>query len=162
MSVVCRRMFRFVFFYSLSFIFPVTSRYVFICSRLSCLKTFDITARLFFRSEISPRYRNRCRFKGEFPRRRIGESQKLSPFWFQSSIPITLFHSLLSLTSSSSSRLAQCKISSHCLSKTFFSFSLLLPPCRYLRWCSSNFLPPRSRALFQTHSICFERVCKKI
>lgn len=61
-----------------SFIFSVTSRYVFICSRFSCLNTFDITAR--FRSEILPRYVNRCRFKGEFPWRRIEESQKLSPF----------------------------------------------------------------------------------
>ena len=128
-------MFRSDFFYSFSFIFSMT-RYVFICSCLSYLNAFDITARLFFCNKILSRYVNRCRFKGEFSWRRIEESQKLSSRRFDFGPPYLLrFYSLFLLTFSFS-WLAQCKILSRCLSKMFFSFP---SSCRYLRWCSSNF-----------------------
>lgn len=57
--------------------------------------------------------------------------------------PLYLLRSLYSL-GSSFSWLVQCKIPPRCLSKIFLSF----PPFRrYLRQCSSNFLPLCSRAL---------------
>lgn len=142
---------------TLSFIFSVTSRYVFICSRLSCFNTFDITVRLFFRSKILLRYINRCWFKNEFPWRRMEESQKLSHTVL---IPALYIYYAPILYPPLFCWFAQCKIPSRCLSKMFFPFPW--PSCRYLRRCSSNFLPLRSRALCQTHSICFVRVCKEI
>lgn len=162
--MVCRTMFRSVFFYSLLYLLRDVSLRLYLPllpRRLSCLNTFDITARLFFRSKILPRYVNRCRFKGEIPLEKNGRIAKAVTYF--DSGPLYLLHSY-SLHYSCSLLLfpSSLSVKSRLAAYRKCSFPFPAPPRRYLRRCSSNFLPLRSRALCQAHSICFVRVCKKI